>query len=146
MYKRQVVTTIPLLGLDRYDPEVPLSEGVMEVASSLDGIPRSLSKAQEGLVSASDSLETMQTEIDGLSGEVGQIGMTLEGSRAVIQEYQAVVAEMQGMVSMVQQGLPQWLNWARWGLWLLLIWLGIAQFGLITQGWELVARSRRNRE
>ena len=141
-----LVTSIRLLGLERYDPEVPLSTGVMEVASSLDGIPRSLIQAQEGLVTASDGLDSMQEEVTGLAGEVGKITTTLEGSRTVIQEYQAVVADMQAMVAMVQQGLPDWLRWARWGLWLMLIWLGVAQLGLITQGWELLARSRRNRD
>ncbi len=141
-----VVTSIPLLGLDRYDPEVSLSSGVMGVASSLDGIPQSLSQAQEGLESASDSLESMQSGMDGMAGEVEQIATSLEGSKTIIQEYQAIVAEMQGLVSTVRQGLPDWLSWARWGVSLILIWLGIAQLGLITQGWELLARSRRNRD
>ena len=141
-----IVTSIPLLGLDRYNPEVPLSSGVLEVASSLDGIPRSLSQAQAGLISASDNLESMQTGVAGMASEVGQIVASLEASKMVIQEYRTVVADMQGLVVTVRQGLPDWLRWGRWGLSLILIWLGIAQLGLITQGWELLARSRRNRD
>ena len=139
-----VVTSIPLLGLDRYNPEVPLSSGVMEVAQSLDGIPLSLMQAQEGLISASESLELMQTDVDAMAVDVGQIAASLESSTEVIEEYQVVVAEMQDLVSTVRQGLPDWLRWARLGLSLILVWLGIAQLGLITQGWELVGRSRKN--
>jgi hypothetical protein len=136
-----LVTSIPLLGLESYQPEVPLSSGVMDVASSLDGIPQSLVEAQEGLLSASDGLASMQSDIEGISSEVGQISSTLLSSKAVIQEYQIVVGELQAQVGVLREGLPGWLTAARWGLTLMLIWFGIAQLGLITWGWELFARS-----
>jgi hypothetical protein len=44
-------------------------------------------------------------------------------------------------VTNARDNLPEWLRWARFGLSLVLIWLGIAQLGLLTQGWELVRRS-----
>jgi hypothetical protein len=141
-----VVTSIPLLGLDRYEPEVPLSRGVMEVASSLDGIPQSLTLAQEGLLSASDGLVSVQSDVDGIASEVGQISGTLQDSRAIIEEYQVVVGDLRTMVTTMREGLPGWLAAARWSLTLMLVWLGIAQLGLITWGWELLARSREKRE
>lgn len=49
---------------------------------------------------------------------------------------------MQGIVAMLQEGLPRWLAWMRLGFSLVLIWLGIAQIGLLTQGWELMGRGR----
>jgi hypothetical protein len=39
--------------------------------------------------------------------------------------------------------LPGWLSVIRLGISLMLIWLGIAQIGLLTQGWELIQRSRK---
>ena len=47
---------------------------------------------------------------------------------------------MQVVVTNVRDNLPEWLRWVHTGLSLVLIWLGIAQLGLLTQGWDLVRR------
>jgi methyl-accepting chemotaxis protein len=142
-----VVTGIPFLGLQSYNPETPLHEGLGDVASSLDGIPTSLIAAQEGLDAASGGLEELQASFSAIAESIGSFSTSLRNAQAVVVEYQSVVADLQGLVLTVRQGLPQWLRWLRLGLSLVLVWLGIAQIGLITQGWELLARSRsRGRE
>ena len=78
---------------------------------------------------------TMAESIAGLT-------TSLEKGQSVVVQYQDIVGDMQGLVVSVKQGLPQWLRWLRLGLSLVLLWLGIAQIGLLTQGWELIARSR----
>jgi hypothetical protein len=138
-----LVSNIPILGLDQYDPAVPLSQGIQEVVSSLAGIPTSLGNAEAGLTTASGSLETMQSDITVMASEIAAIVTSLQAAGAIIEEYLLVVAELQALVSFVRTGLPDWLLWSRVGLSLVLVWLGIAQFGLITQGWELLARSRK---
>lgn len=140
-----LMSSIPLLGLDRYEPAVPLSQGIEQVVGSLAGIPASLGDAEDGLTAASGSLEVMQTEIALMATQISQIVTSLEAAGAVIDEYLVVVAELQALVGTVRASLPDWLFWSRVGLSLMLLWLGIAQFGLITQGWELLARSRRAR-
>jgi hypothetical protein len=52
----RAITSIRLLGMQPYDPDVPLYQGIADVASSLEGIPESLGQAQEGLASASTGL------------------------------------------------------------------------------------------
>jgi hypothetical protein len=140
-----LMSSIPLLGLDRYEPAVPLAQGIEQVVGSLAGIPASLGDAEVGLTTASDSLEVMQTEIAVMATQISEIVTSLEAAGAVIDEYLVVVAELQALVGTVRASLPEWLFWSRVGLSLMLLWLGIAQFGLITQGWELLARSRRAR-
>lgn len=141
-----VVTSIPFLGLERYNPEVPLHLGLEEVASSLDEIPASLGMGQEGLTSASGNLEGLQAELTTMAGSIRQTAMSLEGAQSVLTQYQEVVADLQTLVASVREGLPGWLRWLRLGLSLALVWLGVAQIGLITQGWELIGRSRRASE
>ncbi len=137
-----LLTAIPFLGLDRYNPEVPLNEGFLEVAGSLDGIPASLSTAQEGLIATTDNLEGVERDFAAMAQNVGEIATSLEGARSVLVQYQGVVSDLKNLVSFVRQSLPGWLQTLRLALSLVLIWLGIAQFALITQGWELIGRSR----
>ena len=69
-----LMSSIPLLGLDRYEPAVPLAQGIEQVVGSLAGIPASLGDAEVGLTTASDSLEVMQTEIAVMATQISEIG------------------------------------------------------------------------
>ena len=137
-----VVTAIPFLGLERYNPEAPLHQGLDDVATSLDDIPTSLVTAQEGLDIASGSLEELEGDFATMGESIAGLTTSLEKGESVVVQYQRVVDELQEAVVSVKQGLPKWLQWLRLGLSLVLVWLGIAQIGLLTQGWELIARSR----
>jgi methyl-accepting chemotaxis protein len=137
-----IVTNIPLLNLDVYNPDVPLFQGFEEVANSLDGIPKSLSAAHEGLESTAGSMEKVEGDFATMAKNVGEIATDLEDAQSVIVQYQEIVSEAQETVSSARQSLPGWLRVTRWGLSLILIWLGIAQIGLVAQGWELIERSR----
>jgi methyl-accepting chemotaxis protein len=137
-----IVTNIPFLNLEVYNPEVPLHEGFKDVADSLNSIPRSLSRAQDGLASTMGSMEKVEGDFATMAKDVGKIATDLEDAQSVIAQYQEIVTEVQGTVSSARQSLPDWLRMVRWGLSLMLIWLGIAQIGLVTQGWELIGRSR----
>jgi ABC-type transporter Mla subunit MlaD len=140
-----LITEVPFLGMEGYNPETPLHVGFQEVASSLDDVPASLGTAKDGLVTTIDNLEGLQGDFGGMAASIGELSTSLEDAQDVLAEYQGVVAKLQPLVTSVREGLPEWLRWLRLGLSLTLIWLGIAQIGLITQGWELVGRSGRTK-
>ena len=141
-----IVTAIPFIGTDRYQPEVPLHVGLERVAASLDDIPDSLGAAQEDLTSSSGNLDAMQDDFTTMAENVGQIAISLESAQSVLAEYRGVVTDLQTQISSVRQGLPVWLRWLRLAFSFVLIWLAIAQIGPIIQGWELIERSRRVNE
>jgi methyl-accepting chemotaxis protein len=136
------LTAVPLLGMDRYSPEVPLSQGLTEVARSLDDMPRSLDKIEVELTSTQDKLKVVGENLTSTKDRLGQITTGLKDAQSVIARYQEVVTNVQGLSSSALRSLPGWLRALRWGLSLALIWFGIAQIVLLTQGWDLVARSR----
>jgi len=136
-----VMTAIPFVGTDKYDPETPLQQSLEEVAASLDEIPNSLGAAQEGLTATSGNLEGLEEDFATMADNIGQIATSLESAQSVLVEYQLVVADLQTLAASVRQGLPEWLRLLRLAFSLVLIWLGIAQIGLLTQGWELIGRS-----
>jgi hypothetical protein len=137
-----MITTIPLLRTDQYDPDVPLYKGLTEVATSLDEIPNSLGTAQEGLTTVSGDLQGLGDDLSGMAGTFAEIAGSIASAQSVLAEYQEIVADLKGLVAKVRHGLPEWLRWLRLGLSLVLVWLGIAQIGLMTQGWDLIRRSR----
>jgi methyl-accepting chemotaxis protein len=137
-----LITDIPFLGTAQYNPEVPLHQGLEEIATTLDGIPEALGSVQDGLVAASGDLQGFGDDLHLMAGNIGEIATSVESAQSVLVQYQDVVAGLQDLVASVQEALPTWLFWLRLGLSLVLIWLGIAQIGLLTQGWELIGRSR----
>ena len=88
-----IVTAIPFIGTDRYQPEVPLHVGLERVATSLDGIPDSLGAAQEDLTSSSGNLDAMQDDFTTMAENVGQIAISLESAQSVLAEYRGVVTD-----------------------------------------------------
>jgi len=140
-----VMSAIPFLGVARYSPDVPLSQGFQEVATSLEGIPDALRAAKEQLLTTNQNLAGLQGQFDAMASNIGQIATSVGGAQSVLGQYTGVIGQLQSSIGWMRQSLPMWLGWVRLGLSLLLIWLGIAQLALITQGWELVGRSRRKR-
>ena len=137
-----IVTAIPFIGTDRYQPEVPLHVGLENVATSLDEIPDSLGAAQEDMTSSSGNLDEMHSEVTAMADNIGQIAASLESAQLVLTEYRDIVTDLQEQVSSLRQGLPVWLRWLGIVFSFFLVWLGIAQIGPMMQGWDMIQRSR----
>ena len=135
-----VISVIPFLGTDRYNPDVPLHQGFRDVSDGLDGIPELLLAAGEGLSSGTESLEEIEEGFAAMGQSISETMTSLESAQTVLQDYQIIVGDLGGTLASVRQSLPGWLRALRWGLTLGLVWLAIAQIGLLTQGWELLGR------
>lgn len=131
-----VISGIPLLGTDRYNPGAPLYQGFQDVADGLEGIPELLIVAGEGLDAGAESLQDVEEGFAAMGRSIGETTTSLDNAKTVLADYQQIIDDLQGTVSYVRESLPGWLRAIRWGLTLLLIWLAVAQIGLITQGWE----------
>jgi methyl-accepting chemotaxis protein len=136
------ITSIPLFGLDALKPTSDLSPGFKQIANNLSGVPEQLRDVSRDMQRATTSMSSMSGVIDNVALNLSAIGGSLDSAQTVIVQYQTVVKDMQGQLTLIRTGMPTWLMYARYGLWALLIWLGIAQLGLLTQGWELMHRQR----
>lgn len=137
------LSSIPLINVGKYNPEQSLSSSLGAVAGSLDDLPASLAAAKDGLDKTVANLETFQGNFTQVAAPVGQIAASLKNAEGVITQYQGVIKDLQGAIASVRPSLPAWLRWLQIAGSLVLIWLGIAQIGLLTQGFELIGRSRR---
>lgn len=137
-----LLAALALLGGVEYAPPVPLHTSIAQVSDSLDSLPASFSEMQIGLDTTANNLARIETDIAGIADNIGQTDASLADARSVVAQYQAVVADLQAEVVTIREGLPRWLRLLRWGISLTLVWLGIAQLGLLSQGLEIIRRSQ----
>ena len=140
-----VVTSIPLVGIEAYNPEVPLHEGLEDVIDNLGEIPTPLGGAQRGLSATETNMGDLEGDLTSVAEDVGQTTTTLREARTVVRDYQAVVADWTETVTTVQEALPGWLRWLRRNLSLALLFLAVAQVGPLSRGWALVRGTRHGR-
>jgi methyl-accepting chemotaxis protein len=138
-----VVTSLPFLNLQDYNPDVPLSLGFEDVAEDLNQIPRALGTMEQDLAVATGNLGVLEQDFSAMANDIGRVTNSLESAESILVEYQEIIADLQTQAASMRERLPGWLRWLQWGISFGLVWLGIAQIGLLTQGFELISRSRR---
>jgi methyl-accepting chemotaxis protein len=136
------ISRFQLIGAELYNPEVPLNVAIGQVADSLNGLPESLASVQSDLRQTAGNLGEVNAQIGSVAGNMDDIGASMADAETVITKYQGIVGDLRGEIAEVRRELPGWLSAIRLGVSLVLLWLGIAQIGLLTQGWELIQRSR----
>ncbi|HMQ32683.1 MAG TPA: hypothetical protein PKD53_18270 [Chloroflexaceae bacterium] len=123
-----------------YNPDVPLDVAIGRVSASLGELPPSLAEVSSGLNTASANIATVASELEEVAAGLDAIATSVGDAAMVVEQYQQIVADLRAEVAAMQATAPGWLAAARVGMTLLLIWLGLAQIGLLTQGWELLGR------
>lgn len=134
----RAMSNIPILPLPQYNPPVPLQDSLQQVSESLDPLQGSFESLESTLRSSRGNLILIGAEFDIITRQVQAINLSLTNSRAVVQDYQDVVADLQDRVNSAQAGLPRWISNLTWITTLLLIWLAITQVGLFVQGLEML--------
>jgi hypothetical protein len=136
------ISGLNLLSSTAYNPEVPLNTAIGDVSASLNGLPPALATVEGGLRDARSNLGLIDRNVGDLATGIGEIGGSVGDAQRVVGQYQTLVSDLRREVARVREAAPRWLNFAGWGVSLALIWLALAQIGLLTQGWELVQRAR----
>lgn len=134
----RVVTAIPLLPLEPYDPQVPLSDSLGEVADSLDSLPDSLISMKASLESTQKNMGQIGGQFDSIAADVSEINASLTTAKDVISQYQTVVATLQQQLATTKASLPNYVDIMAWVFTVVLVWLGLTQVGLMMQGFEMI--------
>lgn len=135
-----VLSTLSVFGV-RYNPDVPLNVAIEQVSQSLADVPPALNEVAAGLDTAGNNLATIADDLNAVETGLQTIASDLREATGVIEQYQGVVTDLQEEAAKVGTTVPGWISATRWGLTLLLIWLGLAQIGLLAQGWELLQQT-----
>mgnify|MGYP000053029214 CR=1 FL=1 len=137
------LTSLPFIGTLVYAPQEPLHTSLAEVSDSLGTLSTSFQQMQADLNTTGDNLERVKTDVETLARNIGAMDASLRDAQGVVSRYQGVVASLQADMHTLRGELPSGLNLVAWGIALILIWLGVAQVGLLSQGLEMLGRSRR---
>ncbi len=132
-------------GFPVYDPQVSLATTLATVSTSLDPLPQALDDIEQSLTAAGTNLELIRTDIGGVADNLSQIGGTLDDAKSVTAQYRDAVTQQQAIVTDLEGNADIWIVWTGRVFGMILIWLMIAQLGLLSQGVEMVLRSRRRR-
>ncbi len=133
-----LLTSIPFLPIEKYDPEVPLTIALDEVSQSLDAIPESLKDMSDTLNTTQINLIMLAAQVRIISRDVSGLKSTMNDLQLVLEQYQEVISTAQEKVASFHSNLSTIITVTAWIFTIIFIWLGIAQIGLLTQGLERV--------
>jgi hypothetical protein len=140
---RGLLGAVPFIGgfipqqTPQYNPEVPLSDSLGEVATKLDGLPDIFTEMSQNMDKADDNLLTIETSLITMATNVSSITASLEQYRSIVANSQSSMENLKGLLSDVQSNLNNILNITALVLSLFLVWLLVAQVVILTQGYEL---------
>lgn len=138
-----VLSTLSFLGGTRYNPEISLASSLGQISQDLEPLKESLQEIESNVKVAGENLVDVQQDIAKLNRTLSQFDDNLADARAVNLQYQEVVETQQAVVRDLLQTLPGWITWGGRAFAAVLLWLVVVQFGMLTQGLELIARGRR---
>ena len=132
------LTSIPLLPVSQYQPEVPLHTSLARISTSLDSIPASLATIQTSLTAGKTNLGVVEGELTKISATIKGIGDNLGGAQKSIDQYKIVTGKLKDRVEAARLAASDLLTTIAWILSLVLGWLLVSQLGLGVQGWDLM--------
>ncbi len=134
----RALVAIPFVSRDIYNPPVPLNVALGDVSKSLDALPASLRSIGKDMDTSSDNMAIIRADMDQIAVTISSINLSLEAAQGVINQYQLLVNDLQKRVENASPKVPGWINNLAWFTTLAFLWLGMAQFGLLLQGLQLM--------
>lgn len=135
------LSSIPFLGGSQYQPEVPLAESVANIRRDLEGMPAALEQVSSQLKDTADGLQPLPAAMSNLTTQLAGIQSNLSQTRRQLNEYQTIIESYQSKLERFKAILPVLLTGLYVGVSILLVWIGLAQFGLFTQGLERLRKT-----
>ncbi|QRN83778.1 hypothetical protein JR338_03205 [Chloroflexota bacterium] len=131
------IAAIPLLGAD-YQPETPLHISLGKVAEDMNDIPASLTSLETSLDSASTDIQSFSADLSALSDDLTIIMEDLDGAQDILVDYEIIISNGLQKVERFESQLK--LSSIITSLLLsgVLLWLGIAQFGVYLQAQDYI--------
>jgi len=132
-----VLRALTIFNRDLYNPPVPLHIALSQVSASLDGLPASFTSMENSLLATSRNLTLVKEDVTQIASDVALIHANLEAAQEVIVQYQQVLARIEPEVNKLPSRVPGWVNNLVYAGIFIFAWLGVAQLGLLLQGWRL---------
>ena len=135
-----VLTTlsrVPFINI-QYNPVVPLSVALGDVAKSLDNLPPTFSTIERNLNTTGDSLDQVVSNLNELPKTTQQVQRNIPDAQKVVTRYQSEVDGLQKLIKPIKSSLAIALTAITLGLTFLVFWLGAIQVQVLLKGLELL--------
>ncbi len=132
------LTNLPIAPVAPYRPAVPLHVALGEVSTSLDALPPSLATIDKSLRATSVNLSTIEQQTQEITDNIQVIQENMADIQEAIERYQEITAKLQAQIAVVRAGLPIWMTSLAWVLSFAIVWVAIAQLGLLVHGLEML--------
>ncbi len=139
------ISSIPFFGGGPYKPEVPLAESVANIRRDLGGMSPALEQVSGQIKETSLGLQPLPEAMSNLTAQLTGIQRNLSETRKQLDEYQAIIESYQTQVERFKNNLPVIITGLYAALSVLLVWVALAQVGLLTQGLERLGRIQPGR-
>jgi chromosome segregation ATPase len=134
----RVISRIPLMPGEPYNPEVPLDTTLGQVAADLENIKPQLTTIEQDLKDSKANLSGLEADIIQVSLNLLLIKDDLAAAADVIDQYHTLIADVQTRLDSLKTKLPTWVSILTGFVLFLLAWIVIYQVDLLIRGIRLV--------
>jgi uncharacterized protein YoxC len=134
-----IITNLPFIGR-RYSPEMPLSESVSNVSTSMDNLPKTLSSMESDLTTTSEDLQSLKEDVEILSSSLGEIKASIKVMQKALDSYQSSVSSLKERLGTFKKNLPGYMTALSVSVTLFFFWLSAAMISQFLHGLELLHR------
>lgn len=134
----QVITRIPLMPGEPYDPEVPLYIALGQITKDLDKINPQLNAMDKDLADSKTSLAALENDIIQITQDLQLINGNLNDAVKVLSQYRNLVNRLQTRLDTLKGQIPGWIAAITIFLVFILVWIAIYQVDLLIRGYKLI--------
>ena len=134
-----VLKALTFFNPSAYNPPQSLDLALGKTADGLKDLPASFVSMETSLQTAGGNLETIETQVSQIATDIGAISTSVTSAQQVLTQYKKLVADLQASLDGLKPNLSTWINYLFWGVTFVLVWLAIAQAGILLEGWEYLS-------
>ena len=141
----QKIFGIPIqfdLGIN-YVPENELEETVLELGTSLEGVPDSLRSLEANLSAATENLSVIGQNLDVIAGDLDDLNNTIDQIEPLIDEYLRLTTDTGDLIRLKRSQLTGQLETVQLALTVLFIWIGLNQLVPLFLAWSLLTEKEK---
>jgi hypothetical protein len=117
-----------------------MAQTLVEISSLANGIVGIVNLIGGG-IEAPDKMNTdLATDVEAMTANLSQVTTSLVEAQEVVDSYQLAVDSAVTQLETIQQNGPTWITITAVVMTIILVWLAIAQVGLMLQGIELIRK------
>jgi methyl-accepting chemotaxis protein len=134
----RLITSIPLMPGDPYNPRVPLYTALGQISNNLNEINPKLLEMKQNLGEAETNLTDLEGDILKIDQDLLQINENLSASIEITRQYRELTQDLQTRLDTLKSQVPGWIAAGTAFLIFILAWVAVYQVDLLIRGYRLI--------